>query len=129
MILIFSHGVCFGQDDDVWVGVFIWNKTGQKEASYWMGKMSKFDYDGIVSGSKKDGMFALKSACWLKYDDDTVSSVQEQEDDYETDVMLFRVEKLDRMNQLKGDPRIIFKEKRKKPKIESPKDVNDGTKY
>jgi hypothetical protein len=93
-------------EDKVWIGAFIYGDN-DKKPSYWMGQMAAPQLQGILEGTTTAKFFTLENVHWWnsqKIQDNTRWFVVAQKDDDDSGTMHFRLERLDRISVLNGDP-------------------------
>ena len=101
--------------EDVWVGVYT-NKDDGKKPAYWLGTIDKVEFESICSGQREKGFFQLKNVCYWESKEEgekTKWFVEVQKDSVELGRLMFRVDKLDSIVMLDGDPtkKIIYRDK------------------
>lgn len=115
--LMMISAMAYGEDQGKWVGVWVWGSKEEKKPGYWMGQLSEEVCRKILNGEYKEPFFSLNNVCFWDSEklpgELTKWSVKQERDEADSGTIMFRVEKIDKIKPLNGDPRkvIMIKDK------------------
>ena len=98
-------------EDRVWVGLYVLEngEDGKPSQFYVMGRIGAETLEAVQSGRQTEGFVRLTETCWQEEDPQRIVANAAAEDNREqTDVVLYRVARIERIALLKGDPRLVI---------------------